>query len=219
MDQNRKQTHTSKKGRLIAHTAPNSKVSEQYRAIRTNLQFSSVTRKDRTIIITSPGFGEGKTTITANLAVSIAQQSEKVLVIDADLRKPTIHTIFKMENTVGLTNILAGKVTLEEAVNQTEIGRLHILTSGPVPFNPAELLSLPAMQTLIGKAMEQYDVILFDSPPILEVTDTNILANQCDGVLLVLSCNHTVNEAAVEAKRILSFTKGRLLGAILNNKV
>ncbi|WP_440603775.1 CpsD/CapB family tyrosine-protein kinase [Bacillus sp. GB_SG_008] len=204
---------------LVTYAAPNSKVAEDYRTIRTNLQFSSVTNKDKTIVITSPRFGEGKSTITANLAVSIAQQGEKVLVIDADLRKPTIHKIFQLENTIGLTNVLSGKTTMEGAVVQTGIGRLCVLTSGPVPFNPAELLSSAAMETLIQKAMEQYDIILFDSPPILEVTDTSILAGRCDGVVLVIGYNHTVNEDAVESKRILGFVRGNLVGTILNNKV
>ncbi|MGG0185158.1 CpsD/CapB family tyrosine-protein kinase [Bacillus rhizoplanae] len=204
---------------LVTYAAPNSKIAEDYRTIRTNLQFSSVTTKDKTIVITSPRFGEGKSTITANLAVSIAQQGEKVLVIDADLRKPTIHKIFQLENTVGLTNVLSGKTTMEGAVVQTGIGRLCVLTSGPVPFNPAELLGSAAMETLIQKAMEQYDIILFDSPPILEVTDTSILAGRCDGVVLVIGYNHTVNEDAVESKRILGFARGKLVGTILNNKV
>ncbi|MFD0771214.1 CpsD/CapB family tyrosine-protein kinase [Bacillus sp. CGMCC 1.60114] len=204
---------------LVTYNAPNSKVAEEYRTLRTNLQLSSVTRKDKTIVITSSRFGEGKSTTVSNLAVSIAQQGEKVLVIDADLRNPTIHEMFRIENTVGLTNVLSGKATMEGAVMQTEIGRLNVLPSGPIPFNPAELLNSMAMEILIQKAMEQYDIILFDSPPILEVTDTTILADRCDGVLLVISCNHSVNEDALEAKRILSFTRGKLVGAILNNKV
>lgn len=204
---------------LVTYAAPSSKVAEEYRTLRTNLQLSSVTRKDKTIVITSSRFGEGKSTTVSNLAVSIAQQGEKVLVIDADLRKPTIHEIFRLENAVGLTNVLGGKATMEGAVMQTEIGSLYVLPSGPIPFNPAELLNSMAMEILIQKAMEQYDIILFDSPPILEVTDTSILADRCDGVLLVISYNHTVNEDAVEAKRVLSFTRGKLVGAILNNKV
>lgn len=216
---NRRKTAKYKKEGLVTYFAPNSKISEQYRAIRTNLQFASVNRKAQTIVVTSPGSGEGKSITTVNLAVSIAQQGEKVLVVDANLRNPAIHKIFTLENTIGMTNILIGKATLEGAVMQTEVGNLSVLTSGPVPFNPAELLSSVPMEHLIQKAMEQYDFILFDSPSVLDVTDTSVLADQCDGVVLVISCNHTANEDAVEAKRILSFTRGRLVGAILNNKV
>ncbi|MGF9965410.1 CpsD/CapB family tyrosine-protein kinase [Bacillus rhizoplanae] len=216
---NRRKRDGIKKESLVTYAVPNSKVAEEYRTIRTNLQFSSVTSKDKTIVITSPRFGEGKSTITANLAVSIAQQGKKVLVIDADLRKPTIHELFQLENTIGLTDVLSGKKVMEGAVKKTGIGRLHVLTSGPVPFNPAELLNSVVMETLIQKALEQYDIILIDSPPILEVADTSILADRCDGVLLVIDCNRTMNEDAVEAKRILGFTKGKLIGAILNNKI
>ncbi|MEI4801752.1 CpsD/CapB family tyrosine-protein kinase [Bacillus sp. NPDC077411] len=216
---NRRKRDKGKNESLVTHTVPNSKVAEEYRTIRTNLQFSSVNSKDKTIVITSPRFGEGKSTVAANLAVSIAQQGEKVLLIDADLRKPAIHEIFQLENTIGLTNVLSGEKVMEGAVKKTGIGRLHVLTSGPVPFNPAELLSSVVMETLIQKVMEQYDIILIDSPPILEVADTSILADRCDGALLVINYNHTMNEDAIEAKRILSFTKGKLVGAILNNKV
>ncbi|EEM08716.1 Capsular exopolysaccharide [Bacillus pseudomycoides] len=155
----------------------------------------------------------------ANLAVSMAQQDERVLVIDADLRTSELHKIFGIENRSGLTNILEGKATLEKAVIQTEIKNVHVLTSGSEVNNPAELLSLPSMQDLINKVIEQYDVILFDSSPLLEVTDTSILASQCDGVLLVLSCNQTASEAVVEAERVLGLSNSRFLGAILNKKV
>lgn len=213
-----KRRNKIKEKSLITHTSPNCNIAEQYRTIRTNLQFSSVIRKDQTIVITSPSFGEGKSTVTANLAVSIAQQEEKVLIIDASLRSPAIHSIFNLENDTGLTNILIGKTNLEKAVMKTEIENLHVLTSGPIPFNPAELLSSKEMGLLIKQAIEQYDIVLFDSPPILEVSDTSILADQCDGVLLVISCHHTANESALEAKRVLGFTRGRLVGAILNKK-
>lgn len=203
---------------LITHTSPNCNIAEQYRTIRTNLQFSSAIHKNQTIVITSPSFGEGKSTVTANLAVSIAQQEEKVLIIDASLRSPAIHSIFNLKNDIGLTTVLIGESTLDKAVKKTGVENLHVLTSGPIPFNPAELLGSEAMGLLIKKVIEQYDIVLFDSPPVLKVSDTSILANQCDGVLLVVSCYHTANESALEAKRVLSFTKGRLVGAILNKK-
>ena len=149
----------------------------------------------------------------------MAQKGEKVLVVDANLRTPIIHEMFGVENTIGLTDILNGKTTLEGAVKKTEMGRLDVLTSGPVPFNPSEVLSSSAMDMLVQKAMERYDIILFDSSPVLEVTDTSVLADKCEGVLLVIRYNHTVNEDALETKRALSFTKSRMLGAILNGKV
>ncbi|HDX9609956.1 TPA: CpsD/CapB family tyrosine-protein kinase [Bacillus toyonensis] len=216
---NRRKTNKVKGESIIAYTAPRSKISEQYRSLRTNLQLSSSIHKSGTIVITSPRYGEGKSTITVNLAVSIAQKGEKVLIIDANLRKPTIQEIFGVENTVGLTDILNGKTNLEGAVKKTEMERLDILTSGPVPFNPSEVLGSDEMDMLIQKAMEQYDIILFDSSPVLEVTDTSVLVDKCEGVLLVIRYNRTVSEDALETKRALSFTKSRILGAILNGKV
>ncbi|ARZ63783.1 MULTISPECIES: CpsD/CapB family tyrosine-protein kinase [Bacillus] len=216
---NRGKTNKVKGESIIAYTAPRSKISEQYRSLRTNIQLSSSIYKNRTIVITSPRYGEGKSTITVNLAVSIAQKGEKVLVIDANLRTPIIHEMFGVENTMGLTDILNGKTNLVGAVKKTGMESLDILTSGPVPFNPSEVLSSDAMDMLIQKAMERYDIILFDSSPVLEVTDTSVLADKCEGVLLVIRYNHTVNEDALETKRALSFTKSRILGAILNGKV
>ncbi|MEB9628512.1 MULTISPECIES: CpsD/CapB family tyrosine-protein kinase [Bacillus cereus group] len=216
---NKGKTNKVKGESIIAYTAPRSKISEQYRSLRTNIQLSSSIYKNRTIVITSPRYGEGKSTITVNLAVSIAQKGEKVLVIDANLRTPIIHEMFGVENTMGLTDILNGKTNLVGAVKKTGMESLDILTSGPVPFNPSEVLSSDAMDMLIQKAMERYDIILFDSSPVLEVTDTSVLADKCEGVLLVIRYNHTVNEDALETKRALSFTKSRILGAILNGKV
>lgn len=216
---NRGKTNKVKGESIIAYTAPRSKISEQYRSLRTNIQLSSSIYKNRTIVITSPRYGEGKSTITVNLAVSIAQKGEKVLVIDANLRTPIIHEMFGVENTMGLTDILNGKTNLVGAVKKTGMESLDILTSGPVPFNPSEVLSSDAMDMLIQKAMERYDIILFDSSPVLEVTDTSVLADKCEGVLLVIRYNQTVNEDALETKRALSFTKSRILGAILNGKV
>ncbi|MBO1579727.1 CpsD/CapB family tyrosine-protein kinase [Bacillus sp. XF8] len=216
---NKKQKRPLDNSHLIAHIAPKSKVAEEYRTIRSNLQFTSETDKKRTIIVTSPGYGEGKTTTVANLAVSMAQQDEKVLVVDADLRTPELHAIFGVENKSGLTNVLEEKTTLEKAVIQTEVKNMHILTSGSEVNNPAKMLSLLSMQTLISKAIEQYDIVLFDSPPLLEVADTNILASQCDGVLLVLGCHQTASEAVVEANKALDLAKGKLVGAILNKKI
>ncbi|MGG1149377.1 CpsD/CapB family tyrosine-protein kinase [Bacillus wiedmannii] len=216
---NRQKTNKVKGESIVAYTAPRSKISEQYRSLRTNIQLSSSMHKIRTIVITSPRYGEGKSTITVNLAVSIAQKGEKVLVIDANLRTPTIHEMLEVENTIGLTDILNGKTNLVDAVKKTRMESLDVLTSGPVPFNPSEVLSSEEMDMLIQKAMERYDIILFDSSPVLEVTDTSVLADKCEGVLLVIRYNRTVNEDALETKRALSFTKSRMLGAILNGKV
>ncbi|KMY51899.1 CpsD/CapB family tyrosine-protein kinase [Peribacillus loiseleuriae] len=203
---------------LISYTSPDSSISEQYRTIRTNIQFSSIDYKYRTLIITSPGYREGKSTTVTNLAISMVQQGEKVLVVDADLRMPTLHTMFDIENTSGLANVLTGETTFEEAVKRTEIERLAVLTSGPVPFNPADLLSSSALDKLIGIAQELYTVILFDTPPVLELTDARILANKCEGTILVVCNGKTKAEEIVEAKRLLELARAKCVGVILNKK-
>ncbi|MBD1378870.1 CpsD/CapB family tyrosine-protein kinase [Bacillus sp. IB182487] len=209
---------SDRKKSLITYINPNSLIAEQYRTIRANIQFSSVEKKFRSIAVTSPGFGEGKSTTVSNLAISMAQQGEKILLIDADVRNPTIHTAFNLNNDVGLTNVLIGTSSVNDAVYQTEIGRLGVLTSGPTPPNPAELIGSEAMRNLIKKALADYDLVLFDCPSVLEAADTKILANECDGVILVVSSGKTDKEKALEANRVLTMARATLLGVILNDK-
>lgn len=211
--------NVSKGRRLVAYYHQDSKVSEQYRKVYTNIRFSSVDQTNRTMIITSPGYKEGKTTTTVNLGVSIAQLGEKVLIVDADLRKPTLHDTFKTENEKGLTNVLLDKTSLKESVEETGIATLNLLTSGPKPVNSAKLLGSRAMKELIETAQKLYDIVLFDTPPLLELTDANILANDCDGVILVTQSGKTKVESVVEAKRLLDLSRTRMIGNILNKKV
>ncbi|MFS0864586.1 CpsD/CapB family tyrosine-protein kinase [Fredinandcohnia sp. 179-A 10B2 NHS] len=203
---------------IVAATNPKSPISEQYRTIRTNIQFSTVDEEVKTIMVTSAGPAEGKSTTTNNLAVVFAQQGKRVLLVDADLRKPTAHYSFRVENITGLTNVLTKQATLEKAVQKTEQEDLYILTSGPIPPNPAELLGSKAMVELLEKAKEQFDLIVFDTPPVLAVTDAQVLANKSDGVVLVVSSGKTQNDAAVKAKEQLMNAKAKLLGVVLNNK-
>ena len=203
---------------LISYIRPDSQISEQYRTIRTNIYFSSVDQKYKSLLITSPGNKEGKSTTVTNLAISMVQQGEKVLIVDADLRRPTLHTIFNMENATGLTNVLNKEKTFGEAVKRTEIERLDVITSGPIPFNPVELLSSAVLDQLIETAQKLYSVILFDSSPVLELTDARVLANKCDGTILVVGKGKTKVDEVVEAKRILEFARAKCVGVILNNK-
>lgn len=203
---------------LIAFSYPESIISEQYRTIRTNIQFSSVNQTLHTLIVTSPSFGEGKSTTVTNLATSMAHQGVKVLVVDADLRKPTLHKTFGFSNTSGLVNILKGEANFDEVVNKTEIEGLEVINSGPVPFNPAELLSSQTFDQFIKSAKEHYDLVIFDSSPILAVTDGRILSNKCEGTILVLKNGKTKVEEALEAKRILGLARANCVGVILNNK-
>lgn len=203
---------------LITLMAPKSPISEQYRTIRTNIQFSTVDEAIRSIVVTSAAPGEGKTTTVSNLAVVFAQQGKKVLLIDADLRKPTTHYTFQLLNTKGLTNVLTKQIHFHEAVQETVMENLNILTSGPIPPNPSELLASNAMKQLLEEAYKLYDLVLFDSPPILAVTDAQVLANLSDGSIMVTSSGFTDKDAAVKAKELLENAKSKLLGAILNNK-
>jgi capsular exopolysaccharide synthesis family protein len=207
-----------KKRHLVTYSNPDSKISDQFRTIRSNLQFLTEETNNRTFVITSTNKSEGKSTSTANLAVSMAQQSEKVLLIDASLREPIIHTIFKIPNELGLTDILSGKISFENTVQRTEIGKLDILTSGSYSSKPAELLGSEEMATLLQMAAASYDIVLIDSPSVLEYTETRVLANQCDGVVVVINRGKTALEKAVEAKRVLELAQANLVGAIINEK-
>jgi protein-tyrosine kinase len=215
---NRKATKELKERSLVSHFNPKSPISEQYRTVRTNIQFSSIDQEYRTIMVTSTGPGEGKSTTIANLGVVMAQQDKKVLLIDADMRKPTVHYTFQVTNTRGLTNVLTRQLELLDSIQATEVTNLHVLTCGPVPPNPSELLASKAMDTLVAAALEEYDVILFDTPPVLAVTDAQVLANRCDGVVLVVSSGRTEIEMVIKSKELLEAAKAKLLGVILNRK-
>lgn len=203
---------------LISYKNPNSIISEQYRTIRTNLFYSSTEKKYRSIVITSTDYGDGKTTIIANLAISIVYQGAKVLVVDSDLRNPSVHNIFSIENSIGLANVLLGQEDIENVVRKTEIDNLDIITSGSVSFNPADLLTSSSLDELIEKTKKNYDVIIFDSPPVLKVTDGRILANKCDGTIIVITNEKTKAEDAVESKRLLELAKANVIGVIFNKK-
>ncbi|MGG0590889.1 CpsD/CapB family tyrosine-protein kinase [Priestia megaterium] len=206
------------KRRLLAHNSPKDPVAEQYRTIRTNIQFSDTEQDIKSIILTSTGPGEGKSTTASNLATVYAQQGLRVLLIDADLRKPTAHYTFRLENHVGLTNVLTKQSTLGQAVQGTEVPELFLLTSGPIPPNPAELLASNNMTELLKEMKQEFDMIIFDTPPVLAVADAQILANQVDGSILVVSSGKTDKEAGIKAKELLLKANAKLLGAVLNNR-
>lgn len=214
----KKKTSSSNERNLITHYTPRAAISEQYRTIRTNIEFSSVDETVKTLLVTSSGPEEGKSTTVANLAVVFAQQGKKVLLIDADLRKPTVHYTFQLNNHLGLTNVLTKQSTLNDAVNSTKVDNLTVLSSGPIPPNPAELLGSKAMEDLLEMALTEYDFVIFDTPPVLAVTDAQILANKCDGTILVVNSGATEIEPAIKAKEMLLSSKGKLLGVVLNQK-
>ncbi|MFZ3577495.1 CpsD/CapB family tyrosine-protein kinase [Virgibacillus sp. DJP39] len=219
MSRRKKQSNRNNKARhLITNLNPRSPISEQYRTIRTNLQFSSVDNDLQKILVTSSGPGEGKSMTTANLAVVYAQQGKRVLLIDTDMRKPTLHYTFRLDNLSGLSNILVGDSTLENVIVPSEVENLDLISCGPIPPNPSELLGSKKMERIVDEASKLYDIILFDTPPVLAVTDAQIIANICDGTILVVRSNQTEMEAAQKAIEILKPAKAKLLGTILNDR-
>lgn len=212
----RKQLAKIKRRNLITYSNPESIISEQFRTIRTNIHFLNENEKNNLLVVSSPGQSEGKSTIIANTAISIAQQKEKVLLIDGNLRNPSIHQLFKVSNEVGLTDVLNDKTPFCEAITKCNIDNLDLLTSGPIPLDPAELLESEKMKELLSHVKPLYDLILVDSPSVLEVTDTKVLANLCDGVILVVQKSKTKLEAAQESKKVLEFAKAPLVGVIVN---
>lgn len=202
--------------RLITRERPKSLISEQYRTIRTNIEFSAVDKDLKTIICTSANPYEGKSTTITNLATTFAQQGKKVLFVDADLRKPTAHRRFQLDNKIGLTSVLTKRHSLERAISLTNVENLWLLPSGPIPPNPAELLGSKSLIDLIEKSKTVFDMVIFDSPPVLAVTDAQILGNLCDGALLVVRSNSTEKEVLQKAKSLLDKANVDILGAILN---
>ncbi|MCP3029207.1 CpsD/CapB family tyrosine-protein kinase [Halobacillus sp. A5] len=207
-----------KKNRLVTHFFPESIISEQFRTIRTNIQFLTENRNQRLFLVTSPGKKEGKSTSIANLAVSMAQQKHKVLLIDTNFRTPMVHQLFKVSNKEGLIEILTGRSTFEHTVYPTGIGNLDLLTSGQLAANPSELLGGEAMNDLLKKVSQKYDVVLVDAPPVLQSNESRLLAHLCDGVVLVLSRGKTDLRKVVEAKKVLDLVNAEVVGAIMNEK-
>ncbi len=202
-----------KKNELISHTNPKSTISEAYRTIRTNLLFSSPDNKKQVLLVTSMLPFEGKTVLCSNLAITFAKMGKKVLLVDADMRKPKIYKVFNLDRVKGLSAFLVGE---ESSIVITDIPGLKILTSGTLPPNPSELLSSKKMQDFIERAREQYDLILFDSPPILSVTDAVILSTLADGVVVTIKASDTPRPAIKQGLQQLSEVGGKVLGCVLN---
>ena len=202
---------------MITSLNPVSPVSEAYRTLRTNITFSELDQEVKKILVTSPQAGEGRSTTIANLAVTYAQENKRVLLIDTDLRKPTLHQFFQKANIRGLTSILVNQIQAVDAIQETDIPNLSFLPSGNIPPNPSDLLASKRMRALMEQLETEYDLILLDSPPALDLTDAQILSTMCDGVLLVVNHGKVKRQIAHKALLNLEHVKARVLGVVINN--
>lgn len=202
---------------LIINKGTKSVVAEAYRMLRTNIMYSSIDKKIKTITVTSSGPGEGKSTTTCNFAIALAHAGSKVLVIDADLRKPRVHKYFGVSNKMGLTNIIVEDFQWTEYIHKIdELPNLHILSSGPIPPNPSELAGSTKMRTFLDSLKDIYDYIIIDTPPVGVVTDAALIGSYTDGTVLVVSSGNVEIEAAKRSKALLQNVNANILGVVLN---
>ncbi len=202
----------------IAHSDGRSPIAEAYRSIRTFLLLSTGGKPPRVMTVTSPARDEGKTTTVINTAISLTKSDVKVLIIDADMRQPRLHRIFDLDNTVGLSAFLSGNVEFGDGlIKESDIQNLDIITSGPIPPNPAELLSSYRFSELIHSLYPLYNFIIIDTPPVMGISDSLIVSSQTDGVIMVVKSGKTPKEAAQEARRMLEGVNAKILGVVLNS--
>ncbi|WP_424769268.1 CpsD/CapB family tyrosine-protein kinase [Paenibacillus sp. sgz302251] len=210
-------SRSKNKRQLITITNPRSPISESYRTLRTNIDFSSIDEKLQVLMVSSAGPGEGKSTTITNLGITFAQSDRSVVLIDADLRKPTAHQTFSISNRWGLSSVISKQCSLEEVIQMTDIPNMDVITSGAIPPNPAEMMASQRMTSLIEQLRGMYDVILIDTPPLLAVTDAQIIATKSDGVILVVDQGRVKRDIAMKAVKNLENVNARILGVVLNN--
>lgn len=204
---------------LITAKHPRSPTSEAFRSLRTNLRFAGLENPNGTLLVTSAGPGEGKSTIAANLAVAMAQAGKRIVLVDADLRRPSMHKIFGLTNNVGLSDLfLEEPPALDDVLQKTGVSGLRVLTSGKIPPNPAEMLDSKLMNEIITNLRRESDMVVFDSPPLLAVSDASIIGARCSGAVLVIDAGHTRSEIAERAVDSLGKADIHLYGAVLNRQ-
>jgi protein-tyrosine kinase len=201
---------------LTTYKYPNSSMAEAYRTLRTNLGFASMDEPCRSILFASTNPGDGKSTIASNLAVVMAQAGNRVVLVDADLRKPVLHQIFEVDNRQGLTNCLLKEVEVERVLHNGLVDNLYVMTSGPIPPNPAEILNSSRTEQVLKQLLDNYDYVFIDSPPVLAVTDASILSTLVDGVVLVINSATTRTDLAREATEQFKKANARVIGVVLN---
>jgi capsular exopolysaccharide synthesis family protein len=202
---------------LVSHSRPKSEIAEAYRALRTSILLSGLGAPPRCILVTSALPQEGKTTTAINIAIVLAQKGGRVLLVDADMRRPSIHTKLALRARGGLSTLLTGSDTLGNVlVNSTEVPNLHVLPAGPPPPHPAELLGSSVMKSFIAEWREKFDHVIIDSPPCLSVTDAVLLSVEVDAVALVLRSGQTPKDAIRRARNLLFQVQAKVLGVVVN---
>ncbi|MBN1815452.1 MAG: CpsD/CapB family tyrosine-protein kinase [Anaerolineae bacterium] len=208
----------AKQSNLITLTDPRHPAAEAYRRLRTNLTFTALDRPIETLIVTSAAPGEDKSIVLANLAVTLAQSERRTILVDADLRRPGLHEVFGAANERGLTSMIVEETTLDDPpLVDVGVDNLWLLPSGPLPPNPADILGSRKMEQVIAALKARADVVLFDAPPVVSVTDAAVLGTKVDGVLLVVCAGRTRREHAQRAKELLERVHVRIVGAVLND--
>ena len=203
---------------LITDYAPKSHISEQFRTLRTNILYSDADKQLKTLVFTSSGASEGKSTVSGNVAVTFANQGLRTLLVDADTRRPTVHATFSLTNEKGLVNLLTTKEDLDLAdyIVPTSINHLSVLPTGPLPPNPSELLSSKRMERLIETLAKNFDMVIFDVPPLDSVTDAQILASKVDATILVVPYGIAQKGAVLAAKEMLEKVDANIIGVVQN---
>jgi protein-tyrosine kinase len=201
---------------LIAHSEPKSPAAEAYRSLRTSIQFAGLDHKCRSIVVTSSSPGEGKSTTVANFGVVMAQTGARMCLVDSDLRRPTLHRIFGLSNSRGLTTALLEGLALKDIAQPTLVPNLFVVTSGPLPPNPAELVGSNRMRESLETGVTDFDMVLLDSPPVVSVADAVALASFTDGVVLVVQTGKVPHEVIRRAAGNIQAVKGRILGVVMN---
>ncbi|MFD1672045.1 CpsD/CapB family tyrosine-protein kinase [Agrilactobacillus yilanensis] len=203
---------------LVTILEPTATISEQFRTIRTNIQFSQVAQKLTVIMITSAKKSEGKSTVSANLAVTWANQGQSTLLVDADLRRPTVHKTFQLSNQYGLTSLLTTDNTLDytATMQATMVENLYVMPSGPIPPNPSELLNTSRMNQVIADLKQNFDFVIFDVPPVGVVSDAQIMGTKVDGTVLVVPQGIALKNSVVQAKAALENVHAKILGVVMN---
>ena len=201
---------------LVTQNDPKNPADEAYRVIRTGIQFAQAGKELQTIAITSCTPNEGKSMTIANLAIVLTQAGKSVLIMDCDMRNPTVHKNFNLSNKVGLSSCISMGTAVADAVQETAIEGLDVLTAGVIPPNPSELLGSERMQNILQRAKEEYDYVLIDTPPVLPVTDSLVLGSMVDGLILVIDSGEIKVEMARDVKNQLVHAGANILGVVLN---